>query len=206
MSTAGQRRKQVLRTALKCFSERGAEATSIEMIRDLSGASVGSIYHHFGGKDGIALALYLEGLKEANTLSLRRLHLAQDAKAGVTALIGAFVDWVVKNPEWARYLYATGAVWATGPATELKALNDAYFSELEAWFRPYVAQRAVRDLPIVALVAIIFGPVFTYARRWLLGEASKSLKALTPVFAEAAWRGAAATSSANSRRRIRIRT
>ena len=52
------RRRDVLQAALKCFSERGAEATSIEMIRDLSGASVGSIYHHFGGKNELFLAIF----------------------------------------------------------------------------------------------------------------------------------------------------
>jgi AcrR family transcriptional regulator len=186
MSSPNRRRK-VLQAALKCFSERGAGATSIEMIRDLSGASVGSIYHHFGGKDGIALALYLDGLNEANALALRRLRTARDARSGVRALVLAFVDWVVQNPQWARYLYGTAAVWATGPAPELKALNEAHFQELEAWFRPYLAKAELRKLPIVAIVAVIYGPVYSYARRWLLGDTPKSLKALAEEFADAAW-------------------
>lgn len=189
MSIRNRRRREVLQAALKCFSERGTEATSIEMIRDLSGASVGSIYHHFGGKDGIALALYLEGLKEANAAALRRLRTARNARGGIHGLVIAFVDWVVQNPQWARYLYATAAVWATGPAPELKALNEAYYEELEAWFRPHIAKGEIRKLPIVAIVAIIYGPAFAYARRWLLGETSKSLKALADDFADAAWRG-----------------
>lgn len=181
------RRREVLEAALKCFSERGPEATSIEMIRELSGASVGSIYHHFGGKDGIALALYLEGLRDANALALRRLRKARDARGGIHALVLAFVDWVVRNPQWARYLYGTAATWATGPAAELKAMNEAYFQELEAWFRPYLTKGEIRKLPIVAFVAIVYGPVFTYARRWLLGNTSTSLKALAEEFADAAW-------------------
>ncbi|MGH9846621.1 MAG: TetR/AcrR family transcriptional regulator [Blastocatellia bacterium] len=179
----------MLEAALKCFSERGSEATSIEMIRDLSGASVGSIYHHFGGKDGIALALYLEGLKQANALALRRLRKARGARGRVRALVTAFVQWVVHNPQWARYVYGTAAVWSTGSAPELRALNEAYFQELEAWFRPYIEKKHLRALPIVAIVAIIYGPAFAYARRWLLGETPKSLKALTDEFADAAWRG-----------------
>lgn len=179
--------RRILKAALKCFSERGAEATSIEMIRDLSGASVGSIYHHFGGKDGIAQALYLEGLRNANALALKRLRPLRDARAGVQALVLAFVDWVVQNPEWARYVYGTAAVWAAGPAPELKALNEEYFKELQAWLEPHLAKGRIRKLPVLALVALIYGPVFAYARRWLLGETPKSLKLLAAEFADAAW-------------------
>ncbi len=188
MSSSGTRRR-VLSAALKCFSAHGVAGSSVEQIRALSGVSVGSIYHHFGGKEGIALALYLEGLRQANKASLRRLHAARGAQAGVAALVRAFTGWVAQNPEWARYLYATSAVWASGPAAELKALNEAYFVELEAWFRPHIRAGRVRKLPVMALVAIVFGPVFTYARRWLLGEAASPLQRLAPVFAEAAWRG-----------------
>lgn len=182
------RRREVLDAALKCFSERGAEATSIEMIRDLSGASVGSIYHHFGGKDGIALALYLEGLKEANELALRRLAETRDARAGVEALVHAFIDWVARNPQWARYVYGTAALWSSGPAPELKTLNRDYHDALDAWLRPHIEAGRIRKLPVAALVALIYGPVFAYARRWLLGEAPKSVKALAGEFAAAAWR------------------
>lgn len=183
------RRRDVLDAALKCFSGRGVAATSIEAICDLSGASVGSIYHHFGDKDGIALALYLEGLKDANALALRRLRKARNARGGVQALVLAFVEWVLQNPQWARYLYATATSWATGPGAELKALNDAYFDELEAWFRPAMKRGEIRRLPIIAFVAIVYGPVFAYARRWLLGDARTTLKALANEFADAAWQG-----------------
>lgn len=189
MSSANRRRSDVLAAALKCFSERGTEATSIEMIRDLSGASVGSIYHHFGDKEGIARELYLEGLKDANALALRRLRSARTARAGVRALVNAFVDWIIRNPQWARYLYGTAAVWASGPAPELKALNQAYFKEIEAWFEPHIAKGTVRKLPVVALIAIVYGPVFTYTRRWLREETLVPLKSLASQFAEAAWRG-----------------
>lgn len=51
-------RQQVLDAVLKLFSERGYFATSIQDISRESGVSVGSIYHHFGDKEGIARTLY----------------------------------------------------------------------------------------------------------------------------------------------------
>ena len=51
-------RQQVLDTVLVLFRERGYFATSIQDISRESGVSVGSLYHHFGDKEGIARALY----------------------------------------------------------------------------------------------------------------------------------------------------
>lgn len=51
-------RQQVLDAVLALFSERGYFATSVQDISRESGVSVGSIYHHFGDKEGIARSLY----------------------------------------------------------------------------------------------------------------------------------------------------
>lgn len=51
-------RQQVLDTVLTLFSEHGYFATSVQDISSESGVSVGSIYHHFGDKEGIARSLY----------------------------------------------------------------------------------------------------------------------------------------------------
>lgn len=51
-------RQQVLDAVLVLFSERGYFATSIQDISRESAVSVGSIYHHFGDKEGIARTLY----------------------------------------------------------------------------------------------------------------------------------------------------
>ena len=52
------RRDAILEAALEAFDATGA--TAIEEVRRRSGASVGSIYHHFGNVDGVVAALYLE--------------------------------------------------------------------------------------------------------------------------------------------------
>src|SRR6185436_8786528 len=57
-----QRKEAVLEAALACFEELGYDNTSIEDIRARSGASIGSIYHHFGRKEVIAAALYVDTL------------------------------------------------------------------------------------------------------------------------------------------------
>lgn len=51
-------RQQVLDAVLVLFRRQGYFATSIQDISRESGVSVGSIYHHFGDKEGIARTLY----------------------------------------------------------------------------------------------------------------------------------------------------
>lgn len=62
-TTAAERRsedprQQVLDAVLVLFSQRGYFATSVQDISRESGVSVGSIYHHFGDKEGVARSLY----------------------------------------------------------------------------------------------------------------------------------------------------
>lgn len=53
-------RRAVLDTASAVFTEKGYEATSIAELVERSGISVGSIYHHFGGKAEVFGELYNE--------------------------------------------------------------------------------------------------------------------------------------------------
>src|SRR6478735_870799 len=50
--------QRILDASTEAFSKRGFSATTMADIVDLSGASIGSIYHHFGGKKELFLAIY----------------------------------------------------------------------------------------------------------------------------------------------------
>src|SRR5215475_5808955 len=58
------RQRGILMAALDCFTTRGVSATTLEDIRAKSGASIGSIYHHFRSKENLAATLYVEGLRD----------------------------------------------------------------------------------------------------------------------------------------------
>lgn len=51
-------RRQALATALHLFSTRGYFNTSVHDICREADISVGSVYHHFGDKEGVARAMY----------------------------------------------------------------------------------------------------------------------------------------------------
>ena len=56
----GELRDHILGIALHLFSQKGYFNTSVHDIQRAARVSIGSIYNHFGGKAGIAKALYAD--------------------------------------------------------------------------------------------------------------------------------------------------
>lgn len=175
------RREEILEAALEAFDATGS--TAIEEIRRRSGASVGSIYHHFGDKDGIAAALYVEILRGYQAGAVRTLRRAENAEAGVEALVRYHLRWVERNRERARFLHQGGGA-RVAAREELEALNRTLSAEVGGWVR---AQKAIRSLPGDVFYAVVFGPAQELTRFWLGGWAP-SPRRREDELAAAAWR------------------
>jgi AcrR family transcriptional regulator len=189
MTTTKKNRKQeILDAALACFTEHGVEATTIDMIRERSQASVGSMYHHFGNKESIAATLYLEALAEHHEYQQALLKKARSAEDGVKAIAYAYIDWVSANPEKARFvLYNRSVLAKTDQADELKERTRKHYAEVIAWFQPFVERSELKKLPPELYASLIVGAAHDYARLWLSGRAKTDIKAYREIFAEAAW-------------------
>ncbi|MGB0848778.1 MAG: TetR/AcrR family transcriptional regulator [Thiolinea sp.] len=59
---------RILSAALDLFVRDGYHSVSIHHIQKKANVSIGSIYNHFGGKEGVARALYVHILKEMEEL------------------------------------------------------------------------------------------------------------------------------------------
>ncbi|MES9812730.1 MAG: TetR/AcrR family transcriptional regulator [Candidatus Thiodiazotropha sp.] len=59
---------RILSTALDLFVERGFHNVSIHDIQKQANVSIGSIYNHFGGKEGVAKALFYHLIREMEEL------------------------------------------------------------------------------------------------------------------------------------------
>lgn len=182
-------RDKVLDAALKLFDENGYVATTIEDVRLQSEVSVGSIYHHFGSKEGIAGALYVDSLDGFQRGLLAALR-GEGAEAGVRAGVAQHLGWVEANRARARFLMRRreAEVVAVSKA-DVALLNNRLFAALAEWHGPLAAAGAIRDLEIPLLCAIWWGPAQEYARGVLeSGRGAKSLLAdAEPALADAAW-------------------
>lgn len=91
MATQEQRRaetrRRLLDAAAELFAERGVDAASIDAIAERADRTSGAVYDHFGGKDGLLVAL-LDGWVD-----------------DVAALIGAELAHVTTFDEWLALLW-----------------------------------------------------------------------------------------------------
>jgi AcrR family transcriptional regulator len=162
------RRQEILDAALESFVAKGVAATSISDIRRRSGASVGSIYHHFAGKDAIAGVLYVEGLAEYQDGFLSVLAQADDTRAAVESAVRRHLRWLHAHPGLARFLLlARDASVIVATQAPVREQNQRFLAAFAEWVRPRVEARELRDLPPELISALWLGPSQEFARGWL---------------------------------------
>jgi AcrR family transcriptional regulator len=178
----------ILDAALHAFGEKGYAAATIDDVRERSGASVGSIYHHFGGKEQLAAALYVRALADYQDGFLAALRRHRTARAGVRAAVEHHVAWVTARPELARYLLGRSAAEverASGGA--LRERNRAFFAAVQAWLAPHVAGGVLADLPLDVCSALWIGAAQEWSRQWLEGRVETPPRRAARLLADAAW-------------------
>jgi len=183
------RRRAILDASLELFLEVGVEASAIDDLRRRSGASVGSLYHRFGSKEGIAAAVYVDALRHYQREFVAALTRARDAGDGVRSAVRTHMRWVRENPDRAEFLFnVAGADVRRACGTDLRELNNEFFGFVEAWLRRYVDAGEVRALSTDVVYALWLGPSQELARLWLARGRRGSLRTESTVLADAAWR------------------
>ncbi|HKE13426.1 MAG TPA: helix-turn-helix domain-containing protein [Kofleriaceae bacterium] len=186
-AAARGRRAEILGAALSCFTARGIDATTIADIRERSGATTGSIYHFFAGKDALVGALYVDVLRSYQASLLERLARARSGRGAVRGIVEHYLDWVADQPEAARFLFEARRSPAVAAfEADIRAGNRDLFRGVRRHLER-VGVAAARALPPDLLVAILVGPAMTYARDHLSGHAATEPGRARRVLADAAW-------------------
>jgi AcrR family transcriptional regulator len=182
--------QRVLDVALRLFDLMGYSATRITDIKLQSEVSVGTIYHHFGNKEGIAGALYVDSLADWRR-GLNQALAGTASEDGVREAVGHHLSWCDDNRARARFLMRRRETEVDDLVrTEIEGLNRRTFETIELWYRPHVVAGDLRDLPLPLLYAVWFGPAQEYARTVLEHGRSRGLPSLAdaePALADAAW-------------------
>jgi AcrR family transcriptional regulator len=181
------RKETILEAALACFEELGYDATSIEDIRARSGASIGSIYHHFGRKEVLAAALYVDTLEHYRRGLRLRVNEARSARSLVRGIVQHHLDWAADHPGRARYLVQmrrSESVKEIEP--ELRASTTSFLREMKAQVEKF--RDELLKLPMEVLTAVIMGPAQELLRRWVHRPNEIDLRGVRDLIADAAWR------------------
>jgi len=183
-----QRKTDVIEAALKCFAELGYAKTTMADIRKYSSASTGSIYYHFKGKEQLASAVYIEGIRSYQEGLLAVLEAEKRAKEGIAAIVGFHLKWVRNHPAWARYLIEMRhAEFMAGTESEFKELNVRFAAGITIWVAAHMKSGRLKPLPRDIFIALLLGPCQEYARQWLAGHAVLEPDAAVKVMSGHIW-------------------
>lgn len=182
------RRQAILDGALRLFTKHGYSDTSIDDLREASGASVGSIYHHFGGKAGVAAALYAESLRDYQRGVLELIRHNPKPREGVEGIVRHHLSWIASHPDEARFLFGTRAAEVLlASRKELRAMNRTFFKEVFGWLAEQGEAGRIRKVRRNLYFPLVIGPSQELARQWLEGLIDEPLEDAADVLAEAAW-------------------
>lgn len=142
------RRRQILDGARVCFARFGYEGATVRRLEEATGLSRGAIFHHYGDKDGLFLALASHDSARVAELVAER-GLVEVMRALVAASGGeAAPEWLVTQLEVNRRLRTDPAFAATW-AAHSRAVSAAVRERL-ARQRAAGAVRDDVDLEVLA--------------------------------------------------------
>ena len=183
------RQAAILVATLELVGEKGVTAVTMSDICARSGASVGSVYHHFKDREGVLYALYRQCFDDCFAQLRTAVHNATEAKQGITALVHTYLSWVEANPACATFIYeASQGTLLRSYSQEIMAFKGAFYVDIFVWMAPFVESGELLRLPPWAYDAIMMGPAHEFARRWLGGMQELSMAEAQTIIAEAVWR------------------
>jgi len=183
------RRDAILNAALDCFLLHGVAGTTVDDLRSASGASTGCIYHHFGSKEQLAAALYVQILASYHDAFLASLKTSRSARTGVEGAVRHHLHWVAARPSHAKYLFHCREPEVVSESNRAaRLLNANFYAEAGGWLADHVRKGHIRALAPELYHALWMGPSLEYTRQWLAGS-SRPRDQLTGErqLAEAAW-------------------
>ena len=168
------------RRGSEAFTERGFAGATIEDVRERSGASTGSIYHHFGGKGrGSPPRSTWRGCATTRSGFLRQLRRSREREGdGHGRWSATTCVAIARNAELARFIFHRHESEVRAQTKEpLAQLQPALLDRGGNAARARTSSPgALRRLPLDLFNSALIGPSQEFARHWLAGRTKTSIK------------------------------
>lgn len=183
------KRQAIVKAALELITEHGFHGAPIAAIAKQAGAGAGTVYRYFANKDVLITALFEEIHDKVCAQALEGYEVTKPYKERFFHLSMAILRYFVNNTNEFCYLEQyLNSPYGVAFRQERLLKNGGERAPYRRLFEEGVAQRVVKDLPLVVLFALTFGPLLSVARDHTLGfvQLDESLLAQT---VEACWDG-----------------
>jgi len=191
-----ERERVILAAAAEAFASAGFHGTTTRQIAATAGVSEGTVFHYFGSKNDLMLAILDRFYNEVlNPRASEILDTIMDTRARLRALAVHHVRSLAADSALMMRLlqvYAGVELEVQGPREEspLRALNRSYVGHLDRALREGVERRELRDdLDLRPLRDLFFGSLDYGLRTHLYRHGESGLENYVERLLEPLWRG-----------------
>lgn len=178
-------RGHILDTALRLFTGNGYFNTSIHDIRREAGISIGSIYNHFGGKEGIAKALYHDLLEQMDALVESVIRDGDSAYTRGRGIVARLFELTERDPVSMRFIL--NAKHREFLPDEPPICSAKPFVKLRDIVNHGILSGEIRDMDPWIAAACAFGPALRLITLRLDGVIPDSLDVCSDEVWDNAW-------------------
>jgi AcrR family transcriptional regulator len=148
-------RRRILQAARECFAAYGYAATSNRIIADRTGLTTAAVYHHFGRKSDLMLAVY----EATEAESYARIRAALDGKQGIIekahTLLDVIHEIVAEDRATAAFMFV-----AREESRRHEELGTISFDGIMAELFAEVVDQAIEERELAARDAKLVRAVF----------------------------------------------
>lgn len=165
-----EKRQEILKAALELITERGFHGAPIADIAERAGVGAGTIYRYFANKDILITELFQALHDKLHAELLAGYDVGRSLRARFFHLNTALLRYFTANPQEFRYLeqYHNSPYGVTFRRGRILG-NEGERAPYYVLFKEGVAQKVMRDVPLVILFSLTFGPLLAVARDHILG-------------------------------------
>ncbi len=133
---AGSGRERLLDAAVHLFAVKGYAATSVRDIVRSAGVTAPALYHHFGNKEGLFLAMVRRGVQRVDLVRREALDTGGSATERIVRLSRAYAAVRRELPEVARAIeQAVAGPPGAAPSIDVEALARERYRQFEELVR-----------------------------------------------------------------------
>ena len=180
---------RILTAALDLFVENGFHNVSVHHIQKRANVSIGSIYKHFGGKEGIAKALYTHILGEIEQLVDRVMIEHHQPGAQIQAIIEALFHYTETHQNIIAYVFH--AKHSEFLSDQTLICDASPFLKMRAIVKNGMETGELRKTDEWVATSSIFGAMSRMIQLRLDGAIEKPLPEYTQQFFATIWSGMA---------------
>lgn len=178
---------RIMTAALDLFTEHGYHNVSVHDVQKKAGVSIGSIYNHFGGKEGIAKALYYHLLNEMDEL----VEGVIAGQPGVIERCEEIIRLLFGYAETHRNIIAFvfNARHREFLAEEPPIYSSVAFQKMQGMVAEGIATGVLRGVSPIVATAAIFGGAFRLIQMRIEGTIGEPLTRFLDEVLTSAWDG-----------------